>query len=132
MVGGISMNEKVNISINGNEKSKNEIIYNNVMEELNQEEQVKYLKSKVTRLELEMKNKMVALILILSSIIGFSIGIYFLILNLFVLGTIIIFSTFIVVMIRFYMMYKSILNIIRDKEFDKVDQLYKLLNSRLK
>ena len=59
------MKDTVNISINGTEKSKNEIIYNNVMEELNQEEQVKYLKSKVTRLELEMKNKMVALILIL-------------------------------------------------------------------
>ena len=82
MFGGIEMKDTVNISINGTEKSKNEIIYNNVMEELNQEEQVKYLKLKVTRLELEMKNKMVALILILSSIIGFSIGIYFLILNL--------------------------------------------------
>ncbi len=126
------MNEKVDITINGNEKTKNEIVYNNVMQTLTKEEQVKYLKSKVTTLELEMKNKMVTIILFLSTLIGFSIGIYFLILNLFVLGTVVIFSTFIAVMIRFYMMYKSVLNITRNMEYDEVEKLRKLLNSRLK
>ena len=126
------MNEKIDISITGNEKSKNEIIYNNIMKELDNEQQVKYLKHKVTKLEIESKNKLVSVILILSSIIGFVIGIYFLILNLFLLGSIVIFATFIAVMIRFYMMYKSILNITHDMEFDKVEHLRKILNMRLK
>ena len=126
------MNEKIDISINGTEKSKNEIIYNNVMQELTKEQQIKYLKSKVTSLELEMKNKLVAIILILSSIIGFSIGIYFVANNLYILGIITVFATFAVVLLRFYMMYKSILKVTRDMEFDNVEHLRKILNMRLK
>ena len=126
------MNEKIDITINGNEKSKNEIIYNNIMQELNKEQQVNYLKHKVTTLEIESKNKLVALILILSSIIGFIIGIYFVAVDLFILGSIVIFTTFTAVMIRFYMMYKSILNITRNMDFEKVEHLRKLLNMRLK
>ena len=63
----MNFNDKVDISINGNESSKSEIVYNNIIQNLDKEEQVKYLKNKVTTLELEMKNKMVALILILIS-----------------------------------------------------------------
>ena len=126
------MNEKIDITINGNEKSKSEIVYNNVMNNLDDKEKVKYLKSKVTTLELEMKNRLVALILILCTIVGFSIGIYFLALDLFVLGTVVIFLTFIAVMIRFYMMYKSILKVTHNIEFDKAEQLRKMLNDRLK
>ena len=126
------MNEKIDITINGNEKSKNEIIYNNLMEELDKEQQVKYLKYKVTSLEIESKNKLVALILILSSIIGLAIGIYFIVSDLLILGSIVIFATYIAVMARFYMMYKSVLNITRNMEFDKVEHLRKLLNMRLK
>lgn len=126
------MKEKIDITINGNEKSKNEIIYNNIMQELNKEDQVKYLKHKVTTLEIESKNKLVALILVLSSIVGFSIGIYFLVVDLYILGSLVIFTTFIAVMIRFYMMYKSVLNITHDMEFDKVEHLRKLLNMHLK
>ena len=126
------MNEKIDITINGNEKSKSEIVYNNVMNNLDDKEKVKYLQSKVTTLELEMKNRLVALILILCTIVGFSIGIYFLALDLFVLGTVVIFLTFITVMIRFYMMYKSILKVTHNIEFDKAEQLRKMLNDRLK
>ena len=126
------MNEKIDITINGNEKSKNEIIYNNLMEELDKEQQVKYLKYKVTSLEIESKNKLVALILILSSIIGLAIGIYFIVSDLLILGSVVIFATYIAVMARFYMMYKSVLNITRNMEFDKVEHLRKLLNMRLK
>ena len=126
------MNEKIDISINGNEKSKNEIIYNNLLKELDKEQQINYLKSKVTSLELEKKNRLVSAILILSSIIGFSIGIYFLILDLYILGTVVIFLTFIAVMIRFYMMYKNMLKIYHNNEFDKLEHLRKILNMKLK
>lgn len=126
------MNEKIDITINGNEKSKSEIVYNNVMNNLDDKEKVKYLKSKVTTLELEMKNRLVALILILCTIVGFSIGIYFLALDLFVLGTVVIFLTFITVMIRFYMMYKAILKVTHNMEFDKIEQLKRSIDKRLK
>ncbi|MBS7021124.1 MAG: hypothetical protein KH135_04585, partial [Firmicutes bacterium] len=54
--------EPMSILIRGNEKNKNEIIYNNIvdkMDEMNltKEEQVEYLKSKVSILELETHNK---------------------------------------------------------------------------
>lgn len=126
------MEEKIEISINGNENSKSEIVYNNIMQGLNKDEQLRYLKMKVTLLELEMKNKMITLILLLISLVCFSIGIYFLILDLYILGSIVLFLTFIGVMIRFYMMYKSILKVTHSMEFDKVEHLRKLLNTRLK
>ena len=126
------MTEKIDIRINGNEKSKSEIVYNNVIDSLNKDDQIKYLKSKVTLLELQMKNKIVALILFLIVLVGFSIGIYFLILDLYLLGSLVIFLTFIGVMIRFNMMYKSIIKVTHSMEFDKVEKLKKLLDKRLK
>ena len=49
------MNEELNIVINGEENSKSEIVYNNVIKnmKLTKEEQVEYLKQKVSYLELE-------------------------------------------------------------------------------
>lgn len=126
------MNEKIDISINGNENSKSEIVYNNVIQGLNKDEQVRYLKSKVTILETEMKNKLIALILFIIVLIGFSVGIYFLILDLYLLGIVTIFFTFIGVMIRFYMMYKSILKVTHSMEFDKIEHLREILNMKLK
>ena len=105
------MTEKIDIRINGDEKSKSEIVYNNIIDGLNKEDQIKYLKSKVTLLELQMKNKLIALILFLIVLVGFSIGIYFLVLDLYVIGTLVIFLTFIGVMIRFNMMYKSVIKV---------------------
>lgn len=126
------MTEKIDIRINGDEKSKSEIVYNNVIDNLNKDDQIKYLKSKVTLLELQMKNKLIALILYLIVLVGFSIGIYFLILDLYVLGALVIFLTFVGVMIRFNMMYKSIIKVTHSMEFDKVEKLKKLLDKRLK
>lgn len=126
------MTEKIDIRINGDEKSKSEIVYNNIIDGLNKEDQIKYLKSKVTLLELQIKNKLIALILFLIVLVGFSIGIYFLVLDLYVIGTLVIFLTFIGVMIRFNMMYKSIIKVTHSMEFDKVEKLKKLLDKRLK
>ena len=125
------MTEKIDIRINGNEKSKSEIVYNNVVDSLNKEDQIKYLKSKVTILELQMKNKLIALILFLIVLVGFSIGIYFLVLDLYVIGTLVIFLTFIGVMIRFNMMYKSIVKVTHSMEFDKVEKLKKRIYEML-
>lgn len=125
-------NEKIDISITGDENSKSEIVYNNIIEGLKEEEKIKYLKSKVTNLELEMKNKITFIILLLASLIGFSIGIYFLIIDLYVLGVISIFLTFIGVMIKLQLMFKNIIKVTGNMEFDRVEHLRKILNSKLK
>lgn len=130
----MDMEEKINISITGEEKDKSEIVYNNIIEnmKLSKDQQVRYLKDKVTRLEVEMRNRMVSVILIILSILGMGFGIYFMTQNLYLLGSIIIIGTFVGVMIRFYFMYRSILRITRSMEFDKIEHLRRILSMRLK
>lgn len=128
------MEEKINISITGEEKDKSEIVYNNIIEnmKLSKDQQVRYLKDKVTRLEVEMRNRMVAVILVILSILGMGFGIYFMTQSLYLLGSIIIIGTFVGVMIRFYFMYRSILRITRSMEFDKIEHLRRILSMKLK
>ena len=128
------MNEGLNIYISGEENNKNEIVYNNVVKnmKLTKEEQVEYLKHKVSQLELEMKNKMLISILCLISIVGICFGIFLIILDVYLLGIILVFGTFSGVAIRFYLMYKQTIKIVRTSEYDKVEQLRKMLNLKLK
>ena len=127
-------NDKVKISITGEERSKNEIVYNNIIEnlKLTEEEQVKYLKNKVTNLEIEMHNKMITILLILLSIIGLTLGIGLIIMDIYILGILFVIATFVFVAIKFYLMYKKMLKIIKSMEFDKIEHLRDILNMHLK
>lgn len=127
-------NDKVKISITGEERSKNEIVYNNIIEnlKLTEEEQVKYLKNKVTNLEIEMHNKMITILLILLSIIGLTLGIGLIIMDIYILGILFVVATFVFVAIKFYLMYKKILKITKSMEFDKIEHLRDILNMHLK
>ena len=55
--------KKINILINGEESNRDEIIYNNLISNLNltEEEQVKYLKRRAMTLEQEIKNQKLTL-----------------------------------------------------------------------
>ena len=127
-------NDKVKISITGEERSKNEIVYNNIIEnlKLTEEEQVKYLKNKVTNLEIEMHNKMITILLILLSIIGLTLGIGLIIMDIYILGILFVVATFVFVAIKFYLMYKKMLKITKSMEFDKIEHLRDILNMHLK
>lgn len=127
-------NDKVKISITGEERSKNEIVYNNIIEnlKLTEEEQVKYLKNKVTNLEIEMYNKMITILLILLSIIGLTLGIGLIIMDIYILGILFVIATFVFVAIKFYLMYKKMLKITKSMEFDKIEHLRDILNMHLK
>ena len=127
-------NDKVKISITGEERSKNEIVYNNIIEnlKLTEEEQVKYLKNKVTNLEIEMHNKMITILLILLSIIGLTLGIGLIIMDIYILGILFVIATFVFVAIKFYLMYKKMLKITKSMEFDKIEHLRGILNMHLK
>ena len=72
----------MNIKIDGNEKNKSEIIYNNIVDtmdemKLSKDDQLDYLKQKISFMECEVKNriKIVLTILIGMALVGF--GIFF-------------------------------------------------------
>lgn len=128
------MGEGLNIFISGEENNKSEIVYNNVVKnmKLTKEEQVEYLKIKVAQLELEMKNRMLLAFLLLISLFGLGFGLFLMILNIYWLGTIVVFGTFFGVAIRAYLMYKNTIKLVRTSEYDKVEQLRQMLNLKLK
>lgn len=130
----IKDSKKINIAINGEETSRNEIIYNNVISNLNltQEEQIEYLKKKATNLEMELKNRRLTTLLCFISLVGISFGIFLLIQDIYALGIAFIVITFIGVITRFSLMYKNIINNHKSSEFDKIEQLKQMLEERLK
>ena len=126
--------KKINIQINGEETNRNEIIYNNIISNLNltQEEQVNYLKNKASNLELELKNRRLTTLLCIISFIGITCGIILLSNDQYLLGTLFIAVTFIGVIIRFYLMYQNMIEISKAKDFEKIEHLKQLLEERLK
>ena len=126
--------KKINISINGDENNRSEIVYNNVISNLNltSDEQINYLKNKASLFELEWKNRRLTTLLCIISIIGISFGVGLLIQDLYVLGSIFIIITFIGVILRFSLMYKNMIESTKSKEFEKVESLKKLLEEKLK
>lgn len=126
--------KKINILINGDENNKSEIVYNNVIQNmgLNEEEQVKYLKTKITHLELELKNKTLTALLSLISALGIGFGLFLMVQDLYFLGSLFITTTFVGIIVRFYLMYKNVANLYKSLEFEKIEQLRKILNDRIK
>lgn len=126
--------KKINISINGDENNKSEIVYNNVIQNLGltEEEQVKYLKTKITHLEMELKNKSLTALLTLISALGIGFGLFLMIQDLYFLGSLFVITTFVGIIVRFYLMYKNVANMYKSMEFDKIEQLRKVLNERIK
>lgn len=124
----------VNITIDGTENNKSEIIYNNVIRnmELSEEDQLRYLKQKVSLLEMEMRNKVWLLILTLISLGGMGSGIYFLMKDIYFLGILLVVGTFVGVVWKLFMMYKAMMNMNHNAEFDQVEHLRKMLNMKLK
>lgn len=126
--------KKINIMINGDENDREEIIYNNIISNLNltTEEQLAYLKNRNLILELELKNRRLTALLSFISLVGITLGIILLIQNIYFLGILFILVTFIGVITRFYLMYKNMIESNKHSEFEKIEQLKKLLEERLK
>ena len=126
--------KKINILINGDEKDRSEIIYNNIISNLGltEEEQVKYLKDKATKLELELRSRTLTILLCLISFVGIGLGVFLLMNDLYIMGTLFIVVTFIGVIARFYLMYQNIINKTKSREFEKVDALKEILESKLR
>lgn len=126
--------KKLNIAITGDENNKTEIVYNNVIQNMNlsSEEQINYLKNKINELELENKNRSLTSLLILISIVGIGFGLFLLIQDIYFLGCLFIITTFVGVITRFYLMYKNVTNLNKNIEYEKIEQIRRLLNEKLK
>lgn len=129
--------EPISILIRGNEKNKNEIIYNNIvdkMDEMNlsKDDQVEYLKSKISILESETHNKLNLIISILVCLIMLGLGIYFVAIDLYLFGIFISFLSVLVLMFKMYQSFKTSMNISKPDNYDKIEHLREILNMRLK
>lgn len=128
--------EKLVININDKNSSKSEIIYDNVVSNMNemsmnQNEQIEYLKTRISDLEHSQKQKYDFIILGLSLFFALVIGVTFMILNFYVVG---IFIIFISSFIGCYHTYKISSNQkkISIEKFEEIDEIRKFISSKLK
>jgi len=125
--------EQINLIIN-DEKTKKELIYNNVVHnlKLSNNDEVKYLKKKVFSLEEELSIRMMYTLVLLFSFITLSFGIILMAFDLYILGILMIFATFGFVILKLILSFKKALKGAKSDEFDKVDELIKTLEEKLK
>lgn len=129
-------NDILNIAVSGDEKNRNEIVYNNVVDamdklKMSKSEQIDYLKMKITTLETEYQNNMLILITIILSLILICIGIYLLITNDYILGIAFVFIGF---GVSIYKLIKTLVTDrkIRNKKFMELEGIRNSLNNILK
>lgn len=127
--------DKVSININNNE-TKSEIVYNNIvsnMDNMNisKDEQIEYLKNRVSELENDQKLKFDFAILGLSSLLLLVIGITFLILNFYFIGSFIVLLSFGYVGYKTYKLSNCNSKINLDK-FEEIEVIRKMIDSKLK
>ena len=128
--------DKMVININDKSSSKSEIIYDNVvsnMEDmsLNKNDQIEYLKTRISNLEKEQKLRYDLIILGLSAMFALIIGITFMILNFYVIGIFIIFTTCFVSCYHTFKLSSNNKNISLDK-FEEIEEIRKIISSKLK
>lgn len=129
-------NDILNIAVSGDEKNRNEIVYNNVvdaMDKLNmsKNDQIEYLKTKVTTLETEYQNNMTILVTILLSLALICVGVYLLITDDYILGIMFIMIGFVLTV---YKLIRSLIKDrkIRNKKYMELESIRNSLNSILK
>ncbi len=126
----------LNIAVSGDEKNKNEIVYNNIVDamdklKMTKQEQIDYLKLKITTLENEYQNNITILITLVLSLVLLCVGVYLLITDDYLLGIVFIFVSF------FFMVYKLVRTLARDrkirnKKFIELESIRNSLNAILK
>lgn len=126
----------LNIAISGDEKNKNEIVYKNIIDAMNKQkmskdEQIEYLKTKLTSLENEYQSNVVILITLAIAVVILVVGLYLLITDEYVLGIVFVLLAF------FISIYKLITSSQKDKRFKnkkymELETLRKNINSILK
>ena len=99
---------------------------------ISKNEQIEYLKQKITYMESNLKSKV---ILVFTLIIGFLLvifGLYLILREVKLIGIIMVLSGFIGVIIKLLLINRKLNITIKDSKFDSVDQLKRILNLKLK
>ncbi len=123
----------VNINKNG---SKSEILYDNIVTnmesmKLSKDEQIEYLKTRVSILEQENKKKYDFIVLGLICLFSLVIGIALLILNFYTLGSFVVVGTCFYGMFKTYMLASKENRFSLDK-YEEVEAIRKIISSKLK
>lgn len=126
----------MNININGYEKNKNEIIYNNLIEnmdcmEVSKDEQIEYLKLKLSNLEADFHNKLMVALLLFLALISLGLGLYLMYIKLYLLGLIFVLASFIGLAYKLVKTAKQN-NVIRNRKYDEIERIRSLLGMKLK
>lgn len=128
--------EILNIAISGEEKNKNEIIYNNIVEameslKMSKDDQIEYLKTKVSDMEHQYQNNILILVILVISTLLLCLGLYLVATDEFLLGVILSFIGFALAITKLLTTIKKD-NAIRNKKYMKLESLKNSLSSLLK
>lgn len=131
------MSKKVmNIAITGEEKNKKEIVYNNVVEamenlKMTKDEQIEYLKTKVACMENDYQSNITILIMLGISILLLGLGLYLMAVDSLLLGILLVIISFVLIVGKLLLTIKRYTTI-HTKKFMEIDTLRNNLNSILK
>lgn len=128
--------DKIVININDKNDSKSAIVYDNLISNMNdmsmnQNDQIEYLKSRITDLEKLQKQRYDFIILGLSAFFALVIGVTFMILNFYFVGILIIFSTCFISCYHTFKLSNNRIDV-PIKKFEKIDEIRKIISSKLK
>lgn len=126
----------MNITITGEEKNKNEIIYNNVVDamdnlKMTKDEQIEYLKTKVSNMENTYQSNIMILITLIISILLLGLGLYLVATDQILLGIILVLLGFSVIVVKLLLTLKRYTSM-RTKKYIEIDSLKENLSSILK
>lgn len=130
-------NKKLKIVIKGNENNKSEIVYNNLINnmestDLSKDKQIEYLKSRINYLETNIKNKFILGIILVLNLVILALGIFFMYLDVYFLGILLSILSFILVIVLLLKFKNKNINYELNDDFTEIDTLRKLLNTKLK
>ncbi len=128
--------EILNIAISGEEKNKNEIIYNNIVDamdnlKMTKEEQIEYLKTKVSSMESDYQNNIAIFITIVISFLLLGLGLYLVATEQVLLGVILVLIAFSLAITKLLLTLRKYTSI-RSKKYIELESLRNNLNSILK
>ena len=128
--------KSINISINDKNETKSQVVYNNVLDSMeknsmSKEEQLDYLKSRISYLEDSNKEKQQYLICSFIFLVILSLGIFLSVLSYIVFGTILIICSFFGNMFFTYKIAKKFVKS-NDNTYEEIDAIREIINSRLK
>lgn len=126
----------MNIKITGEEKNKNEIIYNNVVDamdnlKMTKDEQIEYLKTKVSNMENTYQSNIMILITLIISILLLGLGLYLVATDQILLGIVLVLLGFSVIVVKLLLTLKRYTSM-RTKKYIEIDSLKENLSSILK